>query len=70
MSSCLRLAAERSLVLSGRVSGTAKMRSRYSISMIVRSMFMPFKSGCTCDKHTRIRERIVPCRITCLLSLA
>ena len=23
--------------------------------------------GCTCDKHTRIRERIFPCRIPCLL---
>jgi hypothetical protein len=41
ISSCLRLAAERSLKLIGRVSGTAKMRSRYKISAMVRSMFMP-----------------------------
>jgi hypothetical protein len=25
------------------------------------------QSGCTCDKHTRIRGRIVPCRMSSLL---
>lgn len=48
----------------------AKMRSSHSISAMVRSMFMPLKFGCTCAKHTRIRERIVPCGIFYLLSLA
>jgi hypothetical protein len=37
ISSCLRFKAQRSLALSGLVSGTAKMRSSDSISAMVRS---------------------------------
>ena len=37
ISSCLRFAAARSLRLSGRLSGTAKMRSSHSISAMVCS---------------------------------
>jgi hypothetical protein len=40
-SSCLRLAAERSLGVSGLVSGTAKMRSSHSISAILCSTPIP-----------------------------
>jgi hypothetical protein len=40
-SSCLRFAAERSLRLSGRVSGTAKVSSSHSISAIVCSASIP-----------------------------
>jgi hypothetical protein len=30
-------------------------------------MFMPLKSGCACNKHTRIRNRIAPCKTSCSL---
>ena len=64
--SCLRFAAARSLGLSGLVSGSAKMRSRHSISAIVcsasiPSQYPPWRSNRQTERHLHV----APARTSC-----